>query len=137
MASLVRFSVSLDKGILEKLDAEIRRQKYPNRSKAITDLIRALLVKSEWTGGRNVAGVISVVYDHHKRELVSKLLQVQHKFQSTILSTQHIHMTHSDCLEVIITKGKPAYIESLFNELKSIKGIKYTNLSATTTGENI
>ncbi|MBI5359513.1 MAG: nickel-responsive transcriptional regulator NikR [Planctomycetes bacterium] len=137
MASLVRFSVSLESGVLKKFDAEIKRRKCPNRSKALTDLIRAMFVKSEWTGVRNVAGVISVVYDHHKRELVSKLLKVQHKFQSTILSTQHIHMTHSDCLEVIITRGKPAYIESLFNELKSIKGIKYTNLSATTTGENI
>ena len=137
MTSLVRFSVSLENDVLKKFDAEIKRQKCPNRSKVLTDLIRAMLVKSEWAGGRNVAGVISVVYDHHRRELVSKFLRIQHKFQPVVLSTQHIHMTHNDCLEVIITRGRSSDIESLFNELKSTKGIKYANLSATTTGENI
>ena len=69
---LVRFGISLDKELLKKFDQLIRGKQYSNRSEAIRDLIRESLVKKEWEGNKEVAGAITLVYNHHKRELVGK-----------------------------------------------------------------
>jgi CopG family nickel-responsive transcriptional regulator len=96
---------------------------------AIRDLIRNELVKKQWTEGGTVAGVIVMTYNHHKRELVSKMLDIQHDFQELVISTQHIHLTHHNCLEIIATKGKAVRIEELASKLKALVGVKHVNLS--------
>ena len=88
---LMRFGISLEKELLAKFDRHIRKKNYQNRSEAIRDLIREELVKTEWIEGKEVAGAIVLVYDHHKRELVNKLTDIQHDFYKLIISSQHIH----------------------------------------------
>ena len=137
MPKLVRFSISIEKYILDKFDKEIKKEKYPTRSKAITDLIREHLVKKEWTKGKNIVGTVTLVYDHHKRELASKVMDIQHDFHNIIVSSQHVHLDHDNCLEVVIVKGKTREIQTLANKLKAIKGIKYTTLNMASTGKEI
>ncbi len=137
MSNLVRFGVSLDKELLKKFDARIKEKKYTNRSEAIRDLIRDDLVKKEWQEGKEVTGSITIVYNHHKRELTNLLIDIQHDYHDTILSTQHIHLDHDNCLEIIVIKGKPKEIEELYGKLKSAKGVKHGCLSTTTTGKEI
>jgi CopG family nickel-responsive transcriptional regulator len=135
MGKLVRFGVSLDSGLLADFDKHLRAKTYATRSKAIEDLIRETLVKQEWEhGSGDVAGAITIVYDHHKRALVNNLLDIQHDFHDIIISTQHVHLTHDNCLEVIVVKGKPAEVQKLANELKSEKGVKHCSLTITTAG---
>ncbi|MCC7210349.1 MAG: nickel-responsive transcriptional regulator NikR [Candidatus Brocadia sp.] len=137
MSSLVRFGVSLEKELLKRFDERIKERKYTNRSEAIRDMIRDDLVKKEWQEGKEVAGSITIVYDHHKRELTNFLIDIQHDHHDTILSTQHIHLDHDNCLEIIVVKGKPREIESLYGKLKSSKGVKHGGFSMTTTGAEI
>jgi CopG family nickel-responsive transcriptional regulator len=138
MPDLVRFGVSLEQELLTKFDKLIKEEDYPNRSEAIRDLIREHLVKREWMeGDKEVGGAIILVYDHHRRELVNKLTDIQHDFHKLILSSQHIHLDHSNCLEIIAVKGKPKEVERLTFRLKSTKGVKYGNLSMATTGKEI
>ena len=137
MSDLVRFSVSLEETLLQKFDKEIKKEKYPTRSKAIADLIREHLVKKEWSKDKTVVGTITLVYDHHKRELSSKVMDVQHDFHSIIVSSQHVHLDHDNCLEVVIVKGKTDKIEKLANRLKATKGIKYATLNMASTGKEI
>lgn len=138
MSELVRFGVSLPKDLLDRFDNLIHSKKYSNRSEAIRDLIRELLVKNEWIKGENdVAGTITLVFDHHQRELVNTLTNIQHDFHQFIISTQHIHLDHHNCLEVVIIKGKPDKIEELTNRLKSIRGVKHCAISMATTGKEI
>ena len=125
MSEIVRFGVSLEKGLLEKFDRLIKEKKYPNRSEAIRNLIRENLVKKEWIEGKEVAGAITLVFDHHKRELVNTLTNVQHDFHQLIISSQHIHLDHNNCLEIIVVRGKPIEVRGLANKLKSTKGVKY------------
>ena len=80
MSSLVRFGVSLEKELLRKWDSLLGSKGYGNRSEALRDLIRADLVKDEWSTGGEVVGAITLVYDHHKRELVTTLTDLQHDF---------------------------------------------------------
>jgi CopG family nickel-responsive transcriptional regulator len=137
MPSLVRFGVSLEKNLLGKFDKHIRNKKYTNRSETIRDLIREDLVKKQWQEDKEIAGAITLVYDHHKRELLDKLTDIQHDFQKIIISTQHIHLDHNNCLEIIAIKGNPKETQKLANTLKSIKGVKHVTLSMSSTGKEI
>jgi CopG family nickel-responsive transcriptional regulator len=137
MAQLVRFGVSLEKDLLTKFGRRIRDKNYTNRSEAIRDLIREDLVRQEWQEGREVAGSITLVYDHHKRQLLNYLMDIQHAFHENILSTQHIHIDHNNCLEVIVVKGNPKNIEALYGKLKSAKGVKHAGFAMSTTGKGI
>jgi CopG family nickel-responsive transcriptional regulator len=82
-------------------------------------------------------GAITLVYDHHKRELINKLTDIQHDFQGTIISTQHIHLDHDNCLELIAVKGPAADITKLADTLKSVKGVKHGTLSMSSTGKGL
>jgi len=137
MSDIIRFGVSLEKELLEKFDILIKEKKYSNRSEAIRDLIRENLVKREWIEGKEVAGAITLVFDHHKRELVNTLTDVQHDFHQLIISSQHIHLDHDNCLEIIIVRGKPIEVRELADKLKSTKGVKYGALSIATTGKEL
>ena len=137
MPKVFRFGISLDKDLLDKFDRLIREKNYTNRSKAFGDLIRQELVKREWREGKEIAGAITLIYNHHKRELLNKITDIQHDFQKIIISTQHIHLDHNNCLEIIAVKGNPKEVQKLSDILKSIKGIKHGTLSMSTTGKNI
>ena len=137
MSNLFRFGVSLEKKLLDEFDTLIKRKNYSNRSEAFRDLIRQELVKEEWTKGGEVVGAVTLVYDHHKRELVNKLTDIQHDFQGTIISTQHIHLDHDNCLELIAVKGSAANITKLADTLKSVKGVKHGTLSMSSTGKGL
>jgi CopG family nickel-responsive transcriptional regulator len=132
--AIVRFSVSLDKELVEKFDRKIKAERCPTRSKAVGDLIRAALVQTEWQAGADVAGAIVLVYDHHKRDVVKRLMVVQHDCHDAIISTQHIHLDHDNCLEIVAVRGKPAEIEAVARRLKTVKGLKHVSLAAGTTG---
>ncbi len=137
MARLIRFGISIEKDLQEKFDQLIKKRNYTNRSEAIRDLIRQELIKKEWQEDKEVAGAITLIYDHHKRELVNKLTELQHDFQKLIMSTQHIHLDHENCLEIIAVKGTPKEVQRLADTLRSIKGVKYGTLSMATTGKGI
>jgi len=137
MSKLVRFGVSLEEDLLVKFDNHIKKHKYTNRSEALRDMIREELVKKEWTENKEVTGAITLVYDHHTRELVTKVLDVQHDHHACILSTQHIHLDHHNCFEIIVTKGKSKEIEELYQKLKSIKSVKHAGFMMATKGKDL
>lgn len=137
MPKIFRFGVSLEKELLDKFDRLIGEKNYTNRSEAIRDLIRQELVKRQWQKGCEIAGAIIIIYNHHKRELLNKITDVQHDFQRLIISTQHIHLDHNNCLEIVAVRGNPQQAQKLADSLKSIRGIKHTTLSMSSAGKEI
>ena len=137
MPPLIRFGVSFEKELFDQFDRRIRGKGYSNRSEALRDLIREDLIKAEWQDDKEIAGAITLIYDHHKRELVNKLMDIQHDFGEIIISSQHIHLDHNNCLEIIAVKGSPKDAQKLADSLKSVKGVKHSTLSMSTTGKNI
>lgn len=137
MAQLIRFGVSLEKDLSRLFDKHVREKNYSNRSEAIRDLIRQELVAKEWATGGEVAGAITMIYDHHQRDLVNRLMDIQHEFLQEIVSTQHIHVDHHNCLEIIAVKGPAMKIKKLAELLKATKGVKHGTLSMTSTGRHI
>ncbi len=137
MSDIVRFGVSLEKELLEKFDRLIIKKSYPNRSEAIRDLIREELVKREWVEGKEVAGSITLVFDHHRRELMNTLTDIQHDFYQLIISSQHVHLDYDNCLEIIVVRGRPRGVKELADKLRATKGVKYGALSIATTGKEL
>lgn len=136
MSEIVRFGVSLDNTLLGSYDDLIRRQNYTNRSEAIRDLIRRELLKKELEEVREVAGAIVFIYDHHQRDLVNKIIDVQHNYQEIIQSSQHIHLDHHDCLEIVAVKGNAGAVSKLADSLKALKGVRHGSLSMSSTGHS-
>ena len=134
---LVRFGVSLDKNLLEKFDHLIENKNYTNRSEAFRDLIRQELVKKEWEAGEEVAGTITIIYDHHQRELATKLMDIQHDHGKNIISTQHIHLDHHNCMEIIAVRGSAKEAQKLADMLKAVRGVKHATLGMSSTGKHI
>jgi CopG family nickel-responsive transcriptional regulator len=134
---LIRFGVSLPGDLIRRFDRLIRRKKYPNRSEAIRDLIRRELVEEEIVNDAEIVGVLTLLYNHHQRELQDRLGRIQHDFHERILSTTHVHLDHDNCLEVVLLKGRAGKIKQLADELIALKGIKHGQLYRTSTGKNL
>ena len=137
MSDLMRVSMSLEKDLLQRFDQQVAAQGYPTRSEAIKALMRNSLVEQEWTGNRVVAGAVTVVYEHHRRGVVEKIIGIQHDFGPVIVSTQHIHLDHDHCLEIVVVRGKAARIQELVGALKSVKGLKHNSLAMTSLGKGL
>lgn len=137
MGELVRFSISIDKELVEAFDALLYEWGYASRSEAIRDAIRDRLVRHEWEEGEEVAGAITLLYDHHRSSLIQALFEIQHHTTVEIVSTTHIHLDPANCLEFIIVKGEARAIETLAYQLTSLKGVKHGKLTATSTGRRL
>lgn len=134
MDNLIRFGVSLPNRLLEKFDRFIGSHSYKSRSEAIRDVIREKLLSDSWETGKNCCGVISLVYDHHQRNLLDRLTDVQHDEADVILSSTHIHIDHEHCLEVIIVRGEAGRVKKLADRLTALKGVLHGSLTRAPTG---
>jgi CopG family transcriptional regulator, nickel-responsive regulator len=123
MAELVRFGVAMDRPLLEKFDQLVEERGYANRSEALRDLVRRELDQDAWRRGQQTVATITLVYDHHVRELTERLTEIQHDSGSLILSTLHVHLDHHHCLEVIAAKGPARVLKTLAERLLGTKGV--------------
>jgi CopG family nickel-responsive transcriptional regulator len=137
MGKLVRFSVSIDESLIKAFDLLCRKRRYTNRSEAIRDAIRRQLIQREWTDGEEVAGVITLLYNHRRPGLSETLTEHQHHALECVVSTTHVHLDDSNCLEFIAVKGEARTIEALADQLVSLKGVKHGELTATSTGKKL
>jgi CopG family nickel-responsive transcriptional regulator len=138
MAGLTRFGVSIDSQLIKKFDALISKKGYATRSEAIRDMIRDRLVEQEWESeNRDTVGTITIVYNHHTRELEHSLTDLQHKSFHQIISALHVHLDAHNCLEVLVVKGKSREIKSIADHLIGTKGVKHGKLTMTTTGKEL
>lgn len=137
MSDLVRISMSLGQELLDQFDRFVQEQGYPTRSEAIKALMRRGLDEQRWARNQFVAGSITLVYDHHRPGIVRKLMDIQHDYGSVIVSTQHIHLDHDNCLEIVVVKGKAARIRELVTDLKAAKGLKHSSLVMTSAGKDL
>ena len=126
--SLARFGVSLNKDLLKALDEFVIENNLPNRSQAIRHLVEKNLVEKKWTCNQIVAGAVVMLYDHHKGDVSTKSTDIQHEYFDVILSSQHFHLNHDNCLEIIAVKGKAHKLTELSDKLIGIKGIIHGKL---------
>ncbi|MFA5338110.1 MAG: nickel-responsive transcriptional regulator NikR [Candidatus Omnitrophota bacterium] len=131
MKTIKRFGVSLEEELFNELDAIVKKHKFPNRSQAIRFLIHKNITEEAYEENKEVSGAVVIIYDHHKRELVNKSLDIQHEFTNIILASQHVHLSHHNCLEIIALKGKASNLKALADKLIALKGVKHGKLVVT------
>ncbi|MDZ7605390.1 MAG: nickel-responsive transcriptional regulator NikR [Cyclobacteriaceae bacterium] len=127
--SIVRFGVSLEKELLEALDNYASVNHFTNRSQAIRNLINQNIVTNKWQCNNLVAGSITFIFDHHKRDLLVKLTDLQHDYHDVILSSQHFHLEEDLCMEIIAVRGKAVTLTKLADKLIALKGIHHGKLT--------
>jgi len=138
VGTTVRFGISLDDTLLQSFDRLIEQKRYMNRSEAIRDLIRSSLVEEQCALDEQAAvGTVTLVYNHHVRELSEKLTDHQHSHHHQIVSALHVHLDAHNCLEVLVIRGTVAQVRQIADELISVKGVKHGKLVLTTTGDDL
>ena len=134
--TLSRFSVSMPSDLLRRFDRLANERGYANRSQALADLIRTELVEHGGQEARKeIAATITLVYDHHKRNLQAQLTNLQHDHPGILLSVLHVHLDHHNCMEVLALRGPAREIRSLADALRTVKGVTHATLTVTTTGK--
>jgi CopG family nickel-responsive transcriptional regulator len=124
--------------LLERFDELIRRKGYENRSEALRDLVRDALVEDDWEQDTvEVAGTITLVYDHHVSGLSDLLNDLQHDYHHALVSTLHVHLDAHNCLEVLVVKGPTKMAREIADRLISVKGVKHGKLTITSTGQSL
>ena len=133
-----RFSVSLPQQLLADIDAMLAKKGYDNRSLAMADMARDWLVaQRQENPDQEIAGAITLVYDHHKRHLQEALTNIQHGHHGVILATMHVHLDHHNCLEIIAVRGRAGSIQGIADALIGAKGVKHGKLTITSTGTDL
>jgi CopG family nickel-responsive transcriptional regulator len=136
MSELVRLSISLEKPLLRRLERLVKASRYTNRSEFIRDLIRQRLVEQQWTDEKQeVVGTVTLIYDHHARQLADKLIDIQHDHHDSILATTHVHLSHDLCGEMIMVRGSATLIRRLVDNLRQQRGVLHAELAMSSTGQ--
>ncbi len=135
MKGLARIAISIDKKLMDRFDSSIEEKGYTNRSEAIRDLMRDSLVEAEWQADAEVVGTITLVYNHHTRELPDTLNDLQHHYFHSIVSNLHIHLDEHNCLEVMVVRGKSSDVKKLADRLIGTRGVVHGKLTMATTGK--
>ena len=137
MSELVRFSVSIEKSLYRLMQKLLEKSGYANRSEFIRDLVREHLVEEQWKSNEEAIGTITLIFDHHKRELSNRLLDLQHDHHRNILATTHVHLDHDMCVETVLVKGRAQKVQELANLLRKEKGVLHASLSIGSTGKQL
>ena len=128
----------MEEDLLEKFDELARSRGYHNRSEFLRDLARRELVEQQWQlEDAEVAGTVTLVYDHDARGLGDELTHLQHDHHELVLSTMHVHLDERNCLEVVVLRGPVARVRALAYDLISRRGVKHGQLSMTSTGREL
>ena len=132
MADLTRVSISLEASLLDLFDKLIEAKGYATRSEEIRDLIRDRLIREEakQQSAEQVA-VVTLVFDHHARELAAKLIEKQHHHHHLVVSSLHVHLGERHCLEVSVLRGPGHEIVHLGDELIATKGVLHGDITFT------
>ena len=124
------------KGVLVgQLDDMAKAKGYANRSQAIASAVRDCLVEHYGQkGAHEIAGTITLVYDHHKRNIQALLTDIQHDHGDVIIAAMHVHLDHHNCMEVLAVRGRADQVKTVADKLIAEKGVKHGRLTVTTTG---
>lgn len=132
--SLRRFSLCMPASLVRQLDDLVKSKGYANRSQAVADMVRANLVEHlGQMDNREIAGTVTLVYDHHQRNIQRLLTDIQHDHGSLIVSALHVHLDHHACMEVLAVRGAANAVRKLADRLVTAKGVQHGRLTVTTT----
>jgi CopG family nickel-responsive transcriptional regulator len=142
--SLVRFGVAMESSLIEQLDA-LAHERGCNRSELLRDLTRAEVSRTALDDRVPAFAAVTLVYNHHVRELSERLTSLQHDLGERVRSTMHVHLDREHCLEVIVMRGRSDELKEVTGRMIGTRGViqggaEYvaeSTLSLTGTGRRV
>ncbi|MCC5962810.1 MAG: nickel-responsive transcriptional regulator NikR [Rhodobacteraceae bacterium] len=123
-----RVTVTLPEALCATLDQFAQDHSYDNRSEAVRDLLRTALRGRDGDVTGDALGVLSYVYDHHTRELASRLMDHHHDHHALSVTTSHVHLDHDTCLETAILRGPAKDLQAYADGVLGQRGVMHGNL---------
>ncbi len=134
--AVTRYSIAVPQSLMDAFDAWRSETGRPSRSGALRDLMRKALVRDRWErGDAEVMGSVTVVYDHHQRELARRLTALQHEAHDQVICTTHVHLDHHHCLEVIVLRGPASEVRAMAEAILGTRGVLHGELVCTAVGD--
>jgi CopG family transcriptional regulator, nickel-responsive regulator len=128
---LVRFGVAIEGSLLRDLDAVVR-QRGGTRSELFRDLARATVGRAKVPKAVDAIATLTMVYDHHVRDLSERLTDLQHELGEQVRATLHVHINHDLCLEVIVIRGRSDLLQGIADRLLALRGVKQGGIEIVT-----
>ncbi|MEM9444904.1 MAG: nickel-responsive transcriptional regulator NikR [Verrucomicrobiota bacterium] len=129
-----RFTVSLPRKLFTQFERMIHSKGFSNRSQAVTDLVSKAVSEHQTKISNTVmTGVLTVIYEHRKRDLQNRLTQLQHKYLKEIISIQLIHLENDHSLQVLLMQGPGKRLKMISDEFITCKGVKQGKLELSAT----
>lgn len=120
--------MSIPEDLLKDFDRQVEERGYVGRSEALRDAMRLYISQYDWESGKKqVTASLNIVYSH-KPKVMADLIKVQHSSEAHVISTVHVHISKTHCLEVITLRGSKEAILKLANTISGITGIEYSRL---------
>lgn len=133
-----RVTIALEDALLHQLDNQLARSGGSNRSEFVRELLRDQLVANTWENSSSeVLGTITILYNHHQRELCAKLTKVQHDSPVRILASTHVHLSHEHCAEMIMAVGVPQALHGLHDQIRRVRGVMHAAMSMSSIGNGL
>jgi CopG family nickel-responsive transcriptional regulator len=122
-----RLTISVDDDLADTFDRLVKEKGYGNRSEAFRDLVRNALGEAVIRGGtaKHCVGALSYVYNHHERQLASRLTSMQHEHHDVAVSTMHAHLDHENCIETVILRGPTEAVMRFAESVMAQSGVRH------------
>lgn len=125
-----RITITLDDDLIGPFEAFLERNGYGNRSEGIRDLIRERLarIEPEHASTEQCFATLTYVYDHHQRNLATRLTEASHAHHDLAVSTLHLHLDHDHCLETVVLNGPVGQIQAFADSVIAQPGVYHGKL---------
>jgi len=122
-----RITISLDEALAQEFDALIGRRGYVNRSEAVRDMIRQLIETDRIAQEKasHCVASVSYVYNHHERQLATRIVELQHEHHDLTVASMHAHLDHEYGIESVLLRGPTESIQAYANRLLAERGVRH------------
>lgn len=112
----------MEASLLAQFDQLVEQRKC-TRSELFRDLARAEIIRSLASQRVEAFASVTLVYNHHVRELSERLTRMQHELGDQVRSSLHVHLDDERCLEVIVMRGRADRLQRASETLFATRGV--------------
>jgi len=126
-----RLTISLEDELAEQFDRLVSEKGYQSRSEAFRDLLRGQVGADRFREGdaKYCVGALSYVYNHHERQLASRLANMHHQHHDVTVSTMHAHLDHDNCIETVLVRGPTRTVVAFAEAVIAETGVRHGKLN--------
>lgn len=134
MSELTRTTLAIEQDLLKKFDLWMKSHGFTNRSQAMREMIRSAIVEEQWSNPKSkVIATLSLIFDHSSHTLAQEITSLQHEDHHAILCSQHVHLDHDLCLEVILMRGTAGQLRRICDTIIATRGVRAGKLTLMST----